>query len=174
MTFAAALLLASALYPPTQEDAARAVAAEMPGGGALSLDPKKPGYDGEVRLERCLRNESYEVAAPFGGVILIAGHECVLTISRRARPDYAVRGFFHHDGIDWRYYGPTGEPFVAETQTYGINGAFSTASPKPGSILYRGGSAAEIADPYRRIFSGYDWFYEPTDQPPHDDIYTDK
>lgn len=174
MLFAAALLLASAAYPPTQDDAARAVVAEMPGGGALSLDPKKPGYDGDVRLERCVRNDSFEVATPFGGVALIAGHECVLTISRRARPDYSLRGFFHHDGLDWRYYGPTGEALVAETQTYGINGAFSTAAPKPGSILYRGGSASEIADPYRRIFSGYDWFYEPADQPPHDDIYTDK
>ena len=168
------ILAAGAYAPPTEFDAVRAVVAEMPGGGALSLDPKKPGYDGDVRLERCVRNESYEVPTPFGGVALIAGHECVLTISRRARPDYAVRGFFHHDGVDWRYYGPTGEPLVAETTTFGINGTFSTAAPKPGSVLYRGGSPGAVPDPYRRIFSGYDWLFEPAGQPPHDDIYTDK
>lgn len=174
MIAAVALIIAAVSYPPTPDDAERAVAAEIPGGGALSLDPKKPGFDAGVRLDRCVRNDSYEVAAPFGGVVLIAGHECVITISRRARPDYTVRGFFHHDGFGWRYYGPTGEPLVVETQTYGINGEFSTATPKPGSILYRGGSAGDVADPYRRIFSGYDWFYEPADQPPHDDVYTDE
>lgn len=167
MSLAAALLLVAASYPPTQEDAARAVAAEMPGGGALRNDVV-------VQLERCVRQESYETPGPFGVTVLDAGHECVLSIAVRNRPAYAVRGFFHHDGLDWRYYGPTGESLVAETQTYGINGAFSTASPKPGSVLYHGGSASDIADPYRRIFSGYDWFYEPADQPPHDDIYTDK
>lgn len=173
MLLAAALFLASAAYPPTQEDAARAVVAELPGGGAFSLDPKKPGYDGGVRLERCVRNDSFEVAAPFGGAVLVAGHECVLTISRRARPDYAVRGFFHHDGIDWRYYGPTGESLIAETQTYGINGEFSTAAPKPGSILLRGGAPGDVQDPYRRIFSGFDPLYQPDDQPRQDNIYTD-
>jgi hypothetical protein len=163
MLLAAALFLASAAYPPTQEDAARAVAAELPGGGSLGLDPMQPGHDGGVRLERCVRNESFEVAAPFGGSVLIAGHECVLTISRLARPDYAVRGFFHHDGIDWRYYGPTGESLVAETQTYGVNGAFSTVAPKPGSILYRGGAPGDVQDPYRRIFSGYDGIFQTED-----------
>jgi hypothetical protein len=174
MIFTVVFALAALSYPPTQQDAERAVIAELPGGGALSFDPKSPGFDGEVRLERCVRNDSYEVATAFSGVAFVAGHECVLTISRRARPDYTARGFFHHDGIDWRYFGPTGEPLVAETQTHQINGVFSPATAKPGSILYRGGSAADIGDPYRRIFSGYEWFYEPADQPPRDTIYTDE
>lgn len=161
-------------YPPTQIDAERAVAAGLPGGGALSLDPKNPGYDIGVRLERCVPNDSYEVASPFGGAVLIAGHDCVFTISRRARPDYRARGFFHFDGIDWRYYGPAAEPLVAETQTHGINGQFSEATPKPGSILYRGDRGGELADPHARILAGHDWLFQPAGQPPRDDIYTDE
>ncbi|HBK93110.1 MAG TPA: hypothetical protein DDZ68_15720 [Parvularcula sp.] len=156
--------LAVGSYPPSQEDAARAVAEQIPGdGGVASLNPARPGFDLALRLDRCIPQASYEVRNAFGGFDLVAGHECVMTISRRARPDYQVRGFFHHDGYDWRYYGPTGEPLVAETLTHGINGAFSSAKPKPGSILYRGDAAGEIADPYARILSGYDWFRAPSD-----------
>lgn len=164
MIVAAVFALASAVYyPPSLDDAERAVAAELPGGGALSRDPKKPGYDLSLRIERCVPNGSYEVAAPFGGVVLIAGHECVITISRRALPDYQARGFFNYDGIDWRYYGPTGEPDVAETQSHGINGAFSEQTPKPGSILYSGEAGPDLVNPYKRILSGYDWLFDPAE-----------
>jgi hypothetical protein len=156
------LALAVSAYPPSEEDAQRAVAEQIPGeGAAASLDPGKPGYDLGLRLDRCIPQASYEIRNAFGGIDLVAGHECVMTISRRARPDYQVRGFFHHDGYGWRYYGPTGEPLIAETQTHGINGAFSAVTPKPGAILYRGDAVGEITDPYDRILSGYDWFRAP-------------
>lgn len=168
-------LAAGAYSPPSEIDAERAVAEQLFGGESrASLDPAKPGYDLSLRIERCAPQVSYEVRGAFGMVVLDYGHECVLTISRRARPDYQVRGFFHYDGYGWRYYGPTGEPLIAETQTYGINGQFSTATAKPGSILYNGGAAGDVADPYRRILSSYDWLFEPAGQPPHDNIYTDE
>lgn len=172
LTLAAA---AAAYYPPTSEDAGRAIAEHLFGGVQLArLDPHRPGYDMEIALERCAFQESYEVAGPFGLIVLDAGHECVVTISRRARPAYQVRGFFHHDGIDWRYYGPTGEPLVSESQTHGVGGGFSDATAKPGSILYRGDAGGDLTDPYRRIFAGYDWLFEPSGQPPRDNIYTDE
>ncbi len=149
-----ALLFASgAYYPPTADDAERAVAAEMPGGGA----------NVSVRLERCAPQPSYEVQGPFGLVLLDAGHECVMTISGRARPDYQARGFFHHDGLGWRYYGPTGEPLAAETQSYGVGGGFSEQTPKPGSILYSGDAGSDLVNPYKRILSGYDWLFDPAE-----------
>lgn len=158
------LALAAGAYPPSQEDAERAVAEQLFGGASrASLDPSKPGFDLSLRVERCTPQESYEVPGPFGAVVLDYGHECVMTISRRARPDYQARGFFHFDGYGWRYYGPTGEPLIAETQTHGINGQFATSTPKPGAILYRGDNVGEIADPYARILSGYDWFRAPSD-----------
>lgn len=175
MIIAALIAFASgSYYPPTEIDAERAVAAALPGGGALSLDPGKPGYDLSLRIVRCVPQESYEVRGSFGAIVLDHGHDCVVTISRRARPDYQARGFFHHDGLDWRYYGPTGEPFVAETQTHGINGQFSQATPKPGSILYRGDAGGDLADPYARILAGHDWLFQPAGQPPRDDVYTDE
>lgn len=167
-------LASGAYFPPTEIDAERAVAAALPGGGALSLDPHKPGYDLHLRIDRCTPQESYEVKGAFGAVVLDHGHECVVTISRRARPDYQARGFFHYDGLGWRYYGPTGEPFVAETQTHGINGRFSDVTPKPGSILYRGDAGGELLDPYRRILSRYDWMNEPEEHAPGIDVYTDE
>jgi hypothetical protein len=159
------LALAAGAYSlPSETDAERAVAGQLLGGDlGASLDPSRPGYDLVVRLDRCVPQESYEVRGPFGVRVLDYGHECVMTISRRARPDYQARGFFHHDGYGWRYYGPTGEPLIAETQTHGINGSLSTATPKPGSILYRGDAIGETADPYARILSGYDWFRAPSE-----------
>jgi hypothetical protein len=167
-------LAAAAYYPPTVDDAQRAVAARLFGGvQQASLEPQKPGFDLSVTLERCTFQESHEVRGGFGVTVLDAGHDCVFSVSRRARPDYRLRGFFHHDGIDWRYYGPVEEPLVAETQSHGVGGGFSGVTPKPGSTLYRGDAGGDLLDPYRRIFTGYDWFFEPAGQPPHDDIYTD-
>lgn len=170
MILAIAFTFAAATYPPTLADAERAVAARHYGEAARVV--RDAGF--AVRVERCLRQESYEVQGGFGRVVLDAGHECVITISRSARPDYQVRGFFHFDGIDWTYYGPTSEALVAETTSFGINGDFSTATPKPGSILYRGGSPGEARDPYARIFAGYDWFYVPAAEAPRDHFHTDQ
>ncbi len=145
---------AGAYYPPTAEDAERAVAAELPGGSTGNVS---------VRLERCAPQASYEIQGPFGLVLLDAGHECVMTISSRARPDYQARGFFHYDGLGWRYYGPTGEPAVAETQSHGVGGGFSEQTAKPGSVLYSGEAGPDLVDPYRRIFAGSDWLFEPAE-----------
>ena len=150
----ALLFAAGAYYPPSAHDAERAVAAELPGGSASAVS---------VRLQRCAPQASYEIQGPFGLIVLDAGHECVLTISTAARPDYQARGFFHHDGLGWRYYGPTGEPIVAETQSHGVGGGYSEQTPKPGSILYSGDAGPDLADPYKRILAGHDWLFGPDD-----------
>ncbi len=173
------LILAAAsgaYYPPTSEDAGRAIAAHLVGGvEQASLDPHKPGFDISASIERCTFNESYDVRGPGGFTILVAGHECVITLSRRARPDYRVKGFFHHDGVDWRHYGPTDEALVAETATYAIGGGYSEITPKPGSILYRGdGVGPDLADPYQRILSGYSGLFEPASEPRQDGLYTEE
>ncbi len=171
MILAVAFALTAASYPPPPAEAERAVAARHYGEASRLVHAS----DFAVRLERCSPQESYEVQGGFGRIVLDAGHECVITISRSARPDYRVRGFFHFDGLDWRYYGPTSEPLVVETTSYGVDGGFSTATPKPGSTLYRGGTPGEARDPFARIFEGYDWFHEPAAPPPRDiNFYTDQ
>ncbi|MFN3960157.1 MAG: hypothetical protein ACK4NP_09620 [Parvularculaceae bacterium] len=174
MVLAALWLLAAASYPPTPADAERAVSDRHFGGAPASLDRGRPGGSLAVRLLRCVRQDSYEVQGPFGLIVLDGGHECVLAISRAGAPDYHVRGFFHHDGLDWRYYGPTREPLVAEMTSWGVDGGFSTATPKPGSRLYNRGAPGEAVDPYARIFAGYDWFYAPVGLPPDNNPYTEE
>ncbi len=120
MSILLVLAAASAAYfPPTADDAARAMSDRLFGGvEQASLDPHKPGFDLAVRIERCRFNNSFDVRGPGGLTILVAGHECVMSVSRRLGPEYRLQGFFHHDGLSWRYVGPTDEPFIAETTAY--------------------------------------------------------
>lgn len=163
--FALALVsLAAGLSPPASWEAEIAVArhyAEQRGESDLSV------FGGinpvSVSVDRCDVKDGGAVPTRDGLVRYVAGFVCALTISRPPEPRHQVSGFLHHDGLEWRYFGPVAAPLVATTDKFGDD-AFSVQTPKPGSILYNGRAGVGFQrNPYAPILSGYDWVFNPVE-----------
>lgn len=165
---------AATYFPPTTPDAARAVAkrfAEDRFGG--DVDAFGVVYPADIRLERCEPVMERAVRNDHGLWQSFTGHDCIMTVSLGAYPDYKVQGFFHYDGLEWSYYGPVHPPLVVQPETFDKYRKGSTQTAKPGATLYNGRAGiGDMPDPYDRVLRGFDVFLEPAEQPYRADIYS--
>lgn len=161
-------------YPPTSDDATRAVARHIADFRYNdTADAFGGNYPVDIQLERCDADDARAVRNEHGIWQVFSGYACVMTVSFADEPAYKVEGFYHFDGIDWAYYGPIRPPLVVEPDSFERYRKGSTQTAKPGSILYSGHAGDSLmANPYDRVLRGSDAFIEPAEQPYRADIYS--
>lgn len=172
--FLALIAVAASVSPPSSYEATRAVANRIAAErGMIGDDLIASGQTADVRLERCEARTERAVETALGVRRDVDGQTCIMRVSFGDEPDYRVQGFFHHDGLEWAYDGPIRSHMLVEPDRFDKYQKDSVQTAKPGSILYNGRpGGGGVADPYGRVLNGYDWMFEPAEQPYSIDLYS--
>jgi len=174
MTLLALLVLVGGVYypPPNSYDASRAIAQHIADeryqGDITAFGGVNPA---DARLESCAPDDARAVQTAHGIWQVFSGYNCIFMVSFESGPDYKIEGFFHYDGDGWYYYGPLRPPLVVESDTFDRYRKGSKRTPKPGSILYNGGSG-QASSRFDGILNWDNALLSPVEQPYHADIYS--
>ncbi len=124
----------------------------------LSSAQSRPAYPTGVDLDRCEWQTDRRFIRRDGTPVVINGHECIMKIYTMGWPAVQTQGFFHHDSIEWVYFGEIREPLLIPIDRFDKQVIRGELTGKPGSTTYNGTvSAGREYAPYDEILGRNDY-----------------